>query len=102
MVDLTEGGLDKAKEFAKRIGKEDNLNQRLQHLQQVDDNNPDIETILTNDFVPFSFEFVRREKVTAKFRGNGGLIYHGPLENGTKPETYAVQLDPTDGWAIHT
>jgi hypothetical protein len=102
MIDLTEGGLDKAKAFAKRIGKEDNLNQNLAHLQQVDDNNPEIETVLTNDFVPFSFEFYRREKKTGRFRGNGGLIYHGKLENGSQPETFAVQIDPTDGWAIHT
>jgi hypothetical protein len=102
MIDLTEGGLDKAKEFAKRIGKEDNLNQWLEHLDQVDKNNPEIETVLTNDFVPFSFEFYRREKVGHRFRGNGGLIYHGPLEDRTKPQTFAIQIDPTDGWSIHT
>ena len=102
MIDLTEGGLDKAKEFAKRINKEENLQLWLEHLEQVDRNNPEIETVLTNDFVPFSFEFYRREKVNHRWRGNGGLIYHGPLEDGTKSQTFAIQIDPTDGWSIHT
>ena len=99
---MTEGGLDKAREFAKRIGKEESLNNALAHLQQVDDNHDDIETTISNDFVPYSFFFERREKSTGRFRGNGGLIYHGPLEDGAKPQTFAIQIDPTDGWSIHT
>jgi hypothetical protein len=33
---------------------------------------------------------------------NGGVIYHGPMENGTRPETFAVTLTPENSWSIHT
>ena len=33
---------------------------------------------------------------------NGGVIYHGPLEDGSRPETFAVTLTETNSWFIHT
>lgn len=32
----------------------------------------------------------------------GGVVYHGPLDNGEKEQTFSVQLEPTNSWSIHT
>ena len=35
---------------------------------------------------------------------NGGLIYHGPHDRGGdgSAPTFSVNLNPHDGWSIHT
>src|ERR1035437_2152778 len=59
-------------------------------------------TLLYPDWAPMSFGFTRQRY---KHEGdnpdwvmvsNGGLIYHGPLPNGEKVETFSVELSPSD------
>lgn len=63
---------------------------------------------LYRDFASQSFEFVKEimyegeEKWTFQF--NGGIIFHGPHDNGGDGggPTYSVNLSPQDGWSVHT
>jgi len=105
MKDLTNGGLQEALEFAKTIPT-DSLIDALRHLQMAEDDYGNVETEIYNDFAPKSFEFIRREKVTGIFRGNGGIIFHGQHDRGGDggAPTFSVSLsfDITPHWEIHT
>jgi hypothetical protein len=62
---------------------------------------------LAPDFAPFSFFFVIEKRNDAgqwRTLFNGGVVYHGPRDgngSGSAP-TFAVTLEPTVGWSIHT
>jgi hypothetical protein len=63
--------------------------------------------VLYPDFAPFSFGFTTERMLPDGSWGapvSGGLIYHGPHDghgSGAHP-TFAVTLEPCDGWRIHT
>jgi len=86
-------------EFAQKVGR---LNELLGLLSRVSGfaRDEEIVTIL-KDFAPHSFGFcVGKPGQDTRF--NGGIIYHGPLLDGSRPETFSIQLVETDGWSIHT
>lgn len=60
--------------------------------------------VLSKDFSKHSFEFVIRKKDSGATWFNGGLIFHGSHDNGGDggAPTFAVCLEPTYGWSIHT
>jgi len=112
LIDKTNGYLGIVKEFAKKIGKEDNLQENLDYLNgYANDDSPECkhktQCFLFKDFAPYSFEFVMQAKnKNGEFQRwfNGGLIFHGIHDgfgSGALP-TLSVCLNPTDGWSIHT
>ena len=107
MIDLTNGKLDEALKFAKTQG-DDSLQKCIDRLKQIDanykENYKEVDTVITNDFAPYSFEFSRRIIENGEFAGNGGIIYHGPYDghgSGQAP-TFSASLIPVTGWSIHT
>lgn len=83
---------DKAQAYAKLVGKEENLRERLEQLEKLGDI-----VELYKDFSTHSFLFVAKNNDgTRAF--NGGLIYHGFSHH----TTLCVSLTDTDGWSIHT
>lgn len=109
MKDLTNGHLDKVKDFAQKIGMIDNLNEMLNRLDIRTENHPDTEVELYEDWAPYSFAWAWvRKGIEAGERGrlimNGGLIFHGAHDSGGNggPPTFAVCLTATKGWSIHT
>jgi hypothetical protein len=100
--DLTNGKLDEAMEFAKKIGLEDSLLSCLNRLN----NHCSIttEVNLGVDFAPYSFAFAVLDKETKRLLLNGGIIYHGSHDgygNGSAP-TFSVSFSNEEGWQIHT
>jgi hypothetical protein len=111
--------LDKALQFAYRLDKEHNLLANLYRMGQSWSQKPYV-CFLYSDFAPHSFGFrcydlidcmihedregdvIISPKMQAKCWMNGGLIYHGPLEDGQESEPFSVQLTKHDGWSIHT
>lgn len=62
---------------------------------------------LFTDFAPYSFYFLmqkRQEDGTYKTWFNGGLIFHGPHDNGGDggAPTFSVNLGGSHGWSVHT
>lgn len=105
IIDKTNGKLDEAKAFADRTGQREKLDAELEYLGHYAERaGRETRCTLYPDFVPYSFGFLLEEKKGEEWVRifNGGLIYHGPLEDGSKPETFSVQLSPTDGWSVHT
>lgn len=113
MKDLTDGKLQEALDFAKKMNN-NSLQDCLDRLKKTEENirensGKDIETHIYPDFAPLSFEFVRVDYKNGRdykpdFLSNGGIIYHGPHDgfgSGASP-TFSVCLTPTDGWSIHT
>lgn len=110
--------------FAHNINKQDQLLALLYRLGHGYHNNGNqYVCFLYRDFAPYSFGFscvdLKDCEITETFGENGkesiitkkynvkvwlqgGLIYHGPLEDGNKAETFSVQLTEHDGWSIHT
>lgn len=107
MTDLTQGKLDEALEFAKKIG-DTTLQRCLDRLKTSEehyilDGRP-IQTNISTDFAPYSFYFVKCDIATGKVIMNGGIIFHGSHDgygSGQSP-TFSVCLEPTTGWSIHT
>ena len=103
--------LEEVRAFADKVGKRENLEDKLKYLGNYACNGdrPQDYTrcILSKDYAPYSFYFVMQVKEkdgSYKFWFNGGLIFHGQHDgggNGGAP-TFSVCLTPTDGWAIHT
>lgn len=103
--------------FANKINKQENLLQCLYRLGHGWYNNGrEYVCILTKDWAPYSFGFACFDLKNIQITGHaetgevvytirngakpflvGGLIYHGGNE-----ETYSIQINPTDGWSIHT
>lgn len=102
MKDMTNGVLQ---EELKKAEKENNktLKECLDRLQKVEENIK-CETIVTIDFTPRSFAFYRERD--GIFLSNGGIIYHGPHDNGGNGSspTFSVSLsnDSSARWEIHT
>jgi len=67
-----------------------------------------VRVTLYHDFAPQSFGFDKAVLYNGekewKHQYNGGLIFHGPHDNGGDggAPTYSVNLTPQDGWSIHT
>ena len=85
--------------FAEKVGKLENLLENLERFEKFDANGYGV--TLGPDFAPYSFTFSLMNGNGTLFMA-GGLIYHGPLLDGSRPETFSVQLVSTDGWAMHT
>ena len=100
--------LQSVKDFADRTGQRKELDSHLTRLESMTRNRDGLQDDLYifPDFAPMSFYFeIYRsgEQRDQKLRlWNGGLIYHGKLENGSKPETFSVELTPSNSWSIHT
>jgi len=68
----------------------------------------DLQVCLHTDFASMSFAFsvVIRPRGSGEWQPlyHGGLIFHGPHDNGGDggAPTYSVNLTPQDGWSIHT
>lgn len=98
-----------AQEFAKRTHQIDKLDAVLDRLLCLAQNCK-AKVWLSPDFVPHSFYFqLYPDTMDAipddwqRYRMmNGGVIYHGPLEDGSHPETFAVTLTQENSWSIHT
>lgn len=70
--------------------------------------------MICNDYAPLSFTFglyKRTEQGQHMVDGercqlymNGGIIFHGKHDNGGdgSAPTFAVSLNPVNGWSIHT
>jgi hypothetical protein len=80
--------------YAEKTGN-NTLQDCLERLEQWEINRK-YEVTLYHDFSPLSFYFEMNDK-TGRRVMNGGVLYHG-----TPDESYAVTLDPTKGWQIHT
>lgn len=97
--------------FARAVGKAKNFLTCLRRLVHMAAVNGEV-VHLSADFTKYGFYFEfypdsvpyskAREYWKMYRRMNGGVIYHGPLENGRGQETFSVTLTPEDGWAIHT
>jgi hypothetical protein len=94
-------------DFADRTNQRDQLEERLKTLELIALNNQAFVHLYT-DFVPHSFYFeiyrtpAREGRNRSERVMNGGLIYHGQLENGSSPETFSVSLTESHSWSIHT
>lgn len=97
-----------ARAYADNINLRENLEEQLRYLDGYAERGDRGRTrcVLYPDGAPYSFGFVmqaRREGVY-EFWFNGGLLLHGPHDgggNGGSP-TFAVCLQPTVGWSVHT
>jgi glycine cleavage system protein P-like pyridoxal-binding family len=87
----------------------DNLERQLRYLDEYAEHGDRGKTCcrLYRDGAPYSFGFVmsrRGEGGIHRNWFNGGLLFHGPHDGGGdgSAPTYAVCLQPTVGWSIHT
>ena len=101
--------LDQVKAFAERVGLLEQLEGKLKWLEEYGGKGSS-KVELMSDFgggPSFVFNVYGRDPRTGfidKLRFNGGLIYHGPSDgfgSGSAP-SFAVTLEPTNGWEIHT
>jgi hypothetical protein len=109
---------DKVVAFAKEVGlyedpgnKTNTLANRLSYLENYggkgEDGTDRMRVRLIRDCAPMSFYFLLEQKTADGAWGRvieGGLLYHGSHDgngSGAGP-TFAVTLDPTVGWSIHT
>lgn len=101
--------LQEAREFAKRTQQTDKLDAVLERLLCLAEN-CHARAWISPDFVPYSFYFQlypeTMESIPDDWQRyrimNGGVIYHGSLEDGSHPETFAVTLTRENSWSIHT
>ncbi len=112
MKDLTNGYLEKTREFADRTGQRDSFERSLNRLllkektanigNDMDEKGSEI--VLFPDIAPYSFYWEWRGLDTGRLITNGGLIYHGKHDNGGDggSPTFSVNLTPASGWKIHT
>lgn len=109
-------------DFAEKLNKHDELVKLLFRLGSGFWNNGhEYICLLGRDFYKHSFTFACYDLYNIKIYENeeereinysileeadpwmcGGLIYHGPELDGSKEETFSVELNPSDGWSIHT
>lgn len=112
MLEIHESAIEaveKANLLAQKLGLEEQLNDRLAYLANYacQEDPQATRCTLYKDFAPYSFEFVISKKKpdgTYVRWFNGGLIYHGPHDNGGDGggPTFAVNINPENGWSIHT
>lgn len=104
-------------EFAKRVGlfaddgdNNNTLANRLKYLETYggknDDGSDRMRVRLLPDGAPMSFYFVIEQRTADGWSHlfSGGLLFHGPHDRhgSGAGSTFAVTLDPTSGWSIHT
>ena len=100
--------LQTVKDFADRTGQRAQLDEKLAYLEGMTRNREagQDDLYIHSDFSPMSFYFeiypAGSKRDNTKRLWNGGLIYHGQLENGTRPETFSVELTQSNSWSIHT
>lgn len=108
-----EAQLTEAKAFAARMGKTTDLERWLSYLDRYacgDGDNTNTRCELHPDFAPYSFGFTMHRRVVKDGIEVyvpwfvGGIIYHGAVDDfgSGKGPTFAVTVEPTDGWSIHT
>ena len=102
--DCTQGALSEVRAFADEVGLRDQLEKKLQYLEEYA---PGIICKLYPDFAPNSFFFVlgrETERGVWNVCLNGGLIFHGLYDRGGDggAPTFSTCMTPTSGWAIHT
>jgi hypothetical protein len=111
MLDATqvEARVAEAREFAERIGLRENLERQLRYLDEYAEHGDRGKTrcALYPDGAPYSFGFTMKMRTKdGAYRTwfNGGMLFHGPHDGGGDGggPTYAVCLQPTIGWTIHT
>ena len=110
--DMTDGYLDevKASPQAQAIEGSASLQKMLDYLASYADHDENGRTrcVLYRDFAPLSFAFTMEVRKSPEdeyeYWFNGGLIFHGPHDNGGDGgfPTLSVNLNPTDGWSVHT
>jgi len=101
--------LQSAREFASRTHQTDKLEEILNRLNSLAES-CHAKAWVSPDFVPHSFYFQlypdtldavpddwQKQRIM-----NGGVIYHGSLEDGSHPETFSVTLTQENSWSIHT
>ena len=101
--------LQAAREFAARTNQSEKLEIHFSNLQAWSEQS-NLKTWISVDFVPHSFYFQMYPDTFdtipndwQKHRHmNGGIIYHGPLEDGARPQTFSVNLTPQNSWSMHT
>lgn len=100
---------DKVKKFAKESGLEEQLQEKLDFLDNYAEHGDRGKTRcwLAKDFAPHSFYFEmekRNEDGEYERWFNGGLILHGPHDGGGSGSfpTLSVTVQPMHGWEIHT
>ena len=93
--------LEEVRQFANQTNQRQQFESRLSDLTAY---LPDGWTVeLYTDFAPYSF-FWTEYSPTGKRGLIGGLIFHDQHDgfgNGGAP-TFSVNLEPSNGWAIHT
>ena len=115
IVDQSNGRLQEILNFA---DKNDLWNDFIEVLERLCWNRPnEIIAFVYADFAPLSLTFGRyhRDKyvlahehnqIESAYAGNGGIIYHGPHDNGGdgSAPTFSVSLNPDSNphWRIHT
>ena len=99
-----------AKVHARAIGLASQFAKQLRYLQRyacANEGAPTCRVTLYNDFAPYSFSLVWERQASDgvwAYWFNGGLIFHGPHDNGGDggAPTFSVNLTRHDGWSIHT
>lgn len=104
LVVQCEDRLAKARAWAEKVGLTDQLQGQLDYLEGYSDRETRCQ--LYTDFAPHSFGFTMEVKRDGEWVRwfNGGLIYHGPHDNGGDggAPTFSVNITPTNGWSVHT
>lgn len=109
IVDNTNGYLEevKASTPAQEIKGHMSLTEMLAYLDTYA-NHRDTRCVLFKDFAPLSFAFTMevRKSPEEEYRQwfNGGLIFHGDHDGGGDggDPTLSVNLNPMEGWSVHT
>lgn len=109
LVDRTDGYLDevKASPQAQQITGRHSLATMLEYLDTYAEHRQ-TRCLLFKDWAPLSFAFLMevKDEETGEYQRwfNGGLIFHGQHDNGGDggAPTFSVNLNPVDGWTIHT
>jgi len=100
----------KAYEFAERTHQLEGLLEPFRSINRWGEGNHPATVWMFPDFAPHSFYFqifpAEYKSIPANWQQvrimNGGIIYHGKLEDGQSPETFSVNLTPSTSWNIHT
>lgn len=97
--------LQEVRDFADRTGQRKQFEEKLEWLVGT---NEQYYHHLYEDFAPMSFYWEMTDSPRpALIRDhrlmNGGLIYHGALEDGSRKENFSVRLVSDENpWSIHT
>ena len=112
VIDNTNGKLQEIRDFAKKTKQSNKFFKMIGSLKRLNKNGyPDCNLWLFPDFAPMSLSFALIKKEVSRppysfedIKLNGGLIYHGEIDNygsGSAP-TFACCIEPTHGWSVHT